>query len=302
MTRPVISVEHLRKTYGQTIAVADVSLEVQEGEIYGIVGPNGSGKTTTIECLQGLRRPDSGTIRVLALDPENETSQLRGRIGSQLQESALPERIKVWEALDLFASFGTTNARDWRSLLEKWGLAAKSEAYFSTLSGGEKQRLFIALALVTRPEIVFLDEMTAGLDPSARRVAWQLIEAVREAGTTVVIVTHFMDEAEHLCDRLAVIDKGRVAAVGTPQQLIARFAAEIRVSFSYAGDNVTWLEQTANVRRVIKRTGQVEIEGVEAVIVRVAAALAARGLAPVDFRVEQPSLEDVFLRITGGSE
>src|SRR4030042_1162896 len=187
---PIISVQNLRKTYGKTVAVADISFEVAEGEIFGLLGPNGAGKTTTVECLQALRHPDSGDIRVLGLDPLHEAGALRRRIGSQLQESALPDRIKVWEALDLFASVAP-EPLDWRVLLEQWGLAEKRKSSFSALSGGQRQRLFIALALVNNPELVFLDEMTVGLDPAARRVAWELIRQIREKGTTGGLVTHF---------------------------------------------------------------------------------------------------------------
>src|SRR4030043_267066 len=195
---PIISVRNLRKTYGKTVAVDDISFEIEEGEIFGFLGPNGAGKTTTVECLQALRRPDSGNIRVLGLDPLREAQAVRQRIGSQLQESALPDRIKVWEALDLFASV-SPNALDWRVLLQQWGLEEKRKASFSSLSGGQRQRLFIALALVNNPKVAFLDEMTTGLDPAARRVAWDLIRAIRNRGTTVVLVTHFMEGAENLC-------------------------------------------------------------------------------------------------------
>ena len=229
--KTIIEVEHLRKTYGSTVAVHDVSFKVAEGEIFGLLGPNGAGKTTTVECLQGLRRPDTGRIQVLGLDPQSEAQALRRRIGSQLQESALPDRIKVWEALDLFASF-TSSASDWRALMGKWGLADKHKASFSSLSGGQRQRLFVALALVNNPEVVFLDEMTTGLDPAARRVAWELIRAIRDRGTTVVLITHFMDEAEQLCDRVAVVNQGRVTALDTPQGLIITYANQIRVTFS----------------------------------------------------------------------
>ena len=208
---PIITVKNLRKTYGKTVAVDDISFEIAEGEIFGFLGPNGAGKTTTVECLQALRHPDSGDIRVLGLDPLREAQELRRRIGSQLQESALPDRIKVWEALDLFASV-TPHALDWHVLLEQWGLAEKRKAGFHSLSGGQRQRLFIALALVNNPRVVFLDEMTTGLDPAARRVAWDLIRAIREKGTTVVLVTHFMDEAENLCDRVAIVDRGKIVA------------------------------------------------------------------------------------------
>ncbi len=207
-----ITVEGLRKAYGALVAVEDVSFEVGQGEIFGVLGPNGSGKTTTVECVQGLRHADGGRLRVLGLDPRSQRHELRRRIGSQLQESALPERIKVWEALRLFASL-TPGAVDWAELIERWGLQAKRDATFASLSGGQRQRLFVALALVNRPEVVFLDEMTTGLDPAARRETWGLIEAIRDQGATVVLVTHFMDEAERLCDRLAVVKDGRVLAI-----------------------------------------------------------------------------------------
>jgi ABC-2 type transport system ATP-binding protein len=212
----VIEVEHLAKRYGSVEAVSDVSFQVAKGEIFGILGPNGAGKTTTVECLQGLRRRDGGQVRVLGLDPQHDAASLRRRIGCQLQESALPDRIRVWEALDLFATGGT----DPRTLMDQWGLTDKARTAYADLSGGERQRLFVALALVNDPEVVFLDEMTQGLDPAARRVAWQLIRRIRDRGATVVLVTHYMDEAEKLCDRLVVVDHGRVIASGTPTELI----------------------------------------------------------------------------------
>jgi ABC-2 type transport system ATP-binding protein len=190
----VVSVEHLKKSYGRTVAVADVSFQVEEGEIFGIIGSNGSGKTTSVECLQGLREADSGKISVLGLNPRQHRQQLRALIGSQLQESALPDRMKVWEAIDLFASLAS-GAVDRHELIDQWGLSEKENAFFSDLSGGQRQRLFVALALVSKPKLVFLDEMTAGLDPAARREAWQLIRGVQQQGTTIVLVTHFMDEA-----------------------------------------------------------------------------------------------------------
>ena len=294
----VIEVEHLRKTYGSTVAVDNVSFDVAEGEIFGLLGPNGAGKTTTVECLQGLRRPDAGHIRVLGLNPQSEVQALRQRIGSQLQESALPDRIKVWEALDLFASFTPSNS-DWRVLMEQWGLADKHKAPFSSLSGGQRQRLFVALALVNDPQVVFLDEMTTGLDPAARRVAWDLIRAIRERGTTVMLVTHFMDEAEQLCDRVAVMDQGRIVALNTPQGLITTYASQIRVIFSTERTDLPWLKDIPQVHRVTRRGPRVEVEGSGPVLALVAAALAEHGITPSDLRVEQPTLEDVFLTLTG---
>jgi len=295
---PIISVQNLRKTYGKTVAVADISFEVAEGEIFGLLGPNGAGKTTTIECLQALRQPDSGDIRVLGLDPLTDAQALRHRIGSQLQESALPDRIKVWEALDLFASV-SPGAADWHILLEQWGLAEKRKASFSNLSGGQKQRLFIALALVNSPEVVFLDEMTTGLDPGGRRVAWDLIRAIRDKGTTVVLVTHFMDEAENLCDRLAVVDLGKVVASGSPQGLIARYTSEGRVLFTSEKTDLPWLATVPGVKKVAVKGQRVEVEGSGPVLALTAAALVEHGIVPADLRIEQPSLEDVFLKLTG---
>lgn len=280
------------------MAVNDVSFEVGRGEIFGFLGPNGAGKTTTVECVQGLRTADSGRIRVLGLDPQADAQALRRRIGSQLQESALPDRIRVWEALDLFASLVPGGA-DWESLMEQWELAARRDAVFAGLSGGERQRLFVALALVNRPEVVFLDEMTAGLDPAGRRLAWELIRAIRDSGTTVVLVTHFMDEAESLCDRLAVVDRGQIVALDSPQGLVATRAGYVRVVFTIDCADLSWLEVVPHVSKVTARGRRVEVEGSGPLLAHVAAALVNRGFAPVDLRLEQPTLEDVFLEITG---
>jgi ABC-2 type transport system ATP-binding protein len=295
---PIISVQNLRKTYGKTIAVDDISFEVAEGEIFGLLGPNGAGKTTTVECLQALRHPDSGHIRVLGLDPLTQAPALRRRVGSQLQESALPDRIKVWEALDLFASVAP-EPLDWRVLIEQWGLTDKFKAGFSSLSGGLRQRLFIALALVNNPRVVFLDEMTAGLDPAARRVAWDLIKAIRDRGTTVVLVTHFMDEAENLCDRVAIVDRGKIVTSDTPQGLVARHTSEVIVIFTTDVSELDWLEKIPGVTGVTRRGPRVEVSGSGPVLALTAAALVEHGIVPADLRVEQPTLEDVFLKLTG---
>jgi ABC-2 type transport system ATP-binding protein len=294
----IISVQNLRKSYGKTIAVDDISFEVAEGEIFGLLGPNGAGKTTTVECLQALRHPDAGNIRVLGMNPRTEAQALRRRIGSQLQETALPDRIKVWEALDLFASVAP-EPLDWRVLLEQWGLSEKRKASFSSLSGGQKQRLFVALALVNNPKVVFLDEMTTGLDPAARRVAWDLIRAIRKSGTTVVLVTHFMDEAENLCDRVAIIDRGKIIAADSPQGLVTRYASEVRVIFSTEKTELAWLEKVPGVSKITKNGPRVEIKGSGSLLALVAAALVEHGIVPADLRVEQPTLEDVFLKLTG---
>ncbi len=294
----IISVQNLRKTYGRLVAVDDISFEVAGGEIFGLLGPNGAGKTTAVECLQGLRNYDSGEVRIIGLDPRRDARALRRRLGSQLQESALPDRIKVWEALDLFGSVAA-EALDWRTLLEPWGLAEKRRASFGSLSGGQRQRLFIALALVNNPEIVFLDEMTTGLDPAARRVAWELIRQIRDRGTTVVLVTHFMDEAEYLCDRLAVVDRGKIIAADSPQGLIARHTGAVRIIFTTGETDLPWLERIPGVKAVTRKGARVEVEGGGPVLALVAAALVEHGIVPADLRVEQPSLEDVFLKLTG---
>jgi ABC-2 type transport system ATP-binding protein len=297
----VVSVEGLQKRYGSLVAVEDVSFEVISGEIFGLLGPNGAGKTTTVECLQGLRHPDGGRLRVLGLDPQTDSGELRGRVGGQLQESALPDRMKVWEALDLFSSLSRSGA-DPDTLLAEWDLTEKRNAAFASLSGGQRQRLFIALALVNDPEVVFLDEMTTGLDPAARRATWSLIEAVRDHGTTVVLVSHFMDEAERLCDRLAVIDDHRVVALDTPQGLIARYAPEVQVLFTAGDADVSWLESVPNVNTVGRQDGNVVVSGTGPVLAHVGAALVSHGLEPTDLRLHRATLEDVFLRIVGRTD
>lgn len=298
MAETALSVLNLRKSYGSLTAVEDVSFEVAPGEIFGILGPNGAGKTTIVECLQGLRRPDSGELSVLGLDPRTQPGVLRARIGSQLQESALPDRIKVWEALDLFGMMAP-NSVDRDLLLEEWGLGDKRTTRFSDLSGGQRQRLFVALALVNRPELVFLDEMTTGLDPSARRVAWDLIQAIRNRGTTVVLVTHFMDEAERLCDRVAVVKEGRIKALDTPERLVAAYPANTLIRFAGSAEQAAGLEQLPHVQEVHWTAGRVEVVGDVQSILHVTRSLAADGPLPDDLRVVQASLEDVYLDLTG---
>ncbi|MBN1428601.1 MAG: ABC transporter ATP-binding protein [Anaerolineae bacterium] len=295
----VCQIEHLCKAYGSTIAVNDISLDVQRGEIFGIVGPNGAGKTTMVECVMGLRRPDTGTMRVLGLDPHRQGYELRQRIGIQLQQAAIPDRIKVWEAIDLFAAFYQHPA-DWNKLLEQWGLADKRKASFASLSGGQRQRLFIALALINNPELVILDELTTGLDPQARRATWDLVRAIRERGTTVVLVTHFMDEAERLCDRVAIIDQGQIVALDTPHQLVGKLAMGTRVRFTPGnGFDPVSLKDTQGVTSVSREGSEVIVSGSGPLMAHVAAALADHNLAPSDLRTEQATLEDVFLALTG---
>jgi ABC-2 type transport system ATP-binding protein len=228
---PVISVSGVRKVYGRTIAVDGVTFDVRRGEIFGLIGPNGAGKTTTMECVEGLRRPDRGSIAVLGLDPVRDRRALQRRIGVQLQAAQLQKRIKVWEAVDLWSALYERPV-DGNGLLRQLGLHDKRNAWFMTLSGGQKQRLFIALALINDPEVVFLDELTTGLDPQARRAIWILVRGIRERGKTVFLTTHMMDEAERLCDRVAIIDHGRIVDIDAPETLVARHFPEGRIQIS----------------------------------------------------------------------
>lgn len=297
---PSIEVLNLQKSYGTTVAVDDVSFQVQEGEIFGMVGPNGAGKTTTIECVEGLRQPDAGTIQVLGLDPQRDSYELRERIGVQLQESALPDRIKVWEAMDLFASF-YRRGLDWRSLLDQLGLSEKHSAPFAKLSGGQKQRLFIALALLNDPDLVFLDELTSGLDPQARRAMWDLVRGIREQGKTVFLTTHYMEEAERLCDRVAIIDRGQIVTLDTPENLIHSLGAENRVVFCVDGRfDKKSLQAFPGVTRVEQVGERVIVYGQsDGLVSSVVNALEAGSVRFRDLRTEQPTLEDVFLALTG---
>jgi ABC-2 type transport system ATP-binding protein len=296
----VVEVGNLVKHYPGVKAVDDISFDVHQGEIFGMVGPNGAGKTTTIECVEGLRWPDGGSIRVLGLDPLRDRYRLRERIGVQFQSAALPDRIKVWEALDLFAAF-YPGAVDWQPLLEQMGLAEKRDAYFGKLSGGQKQRVFIALALVSNPDLVFLDELTTGLDPQARRAMWDQVRSIRERGTTVFLTTHFMEEAERLCDRVAIIDHGHIVALDTPQNLIDSLGAEHRVVFeANASLDEESLRAVPGVVRVERIGERVVVYGQQDGLVSgVVDALEAGGIRFENLRTEQPTLEDVFLALTG---
>jgi ABC-2 type transport system ATP-binding protein len=300
---PIVQVEELRKAYREVVAVDGISFEVQEGEIFGMVGPNGAGKTTTIECLEGLRNPDSGEVRVLGVDPQQNGQTLRQRTGIQLQSSNLPDRMKVWEALDLYSSF-YPKAVDWKGLLAPLGLEEKLKASFSKLSGGQKQRLFIALALLPDPELIFLDELTTGLDPQARHAIWDLVREVRERGKTVVLTTHFMEEAEKLCDRVAILDHGRIVALDTPAALIRSLGAEERVLFSIDGPLPVGFEKAlSGETRLEVRGGQVTVSGMNGrkvpLVSEVVNLLSKQGAQFRDLRTEQPNLEDVFLNLTG---
>jgi ABC-2 type transport system ATP-binding protein len=295
----VIEVHGLHKDYGDTVAVDDVSFAVDDGEIFGILGPNGAGKTTTVECVEGLRKPDRGQISVLGLDPLRDHAELTQLLGAQLQESQLPAKLRVAEALDLYSSFYRTPA-DWRSLLESLGLEDKSTAPYRKLSGGQKQRLSIALALVGNPRIAVLDELTTGLDPQARRDTWDLIEGIRDRGVTIVLVSHFMEEAERLCDRVALIDKGRVVAVDTPAGLAQRVDVTQRIQFRPSAPlDDALLTGLPEVTSVIHRGDGVVVTGTGNVLNAVISVLARNQIVAQQLRVDQANLEDAFLELTG---
>jgi len=294
----VIEVENLVKSYGSLTAVDGVSFAVEENEIFGIVGPNGAGKTTIVETVEGLRRPDGGSISVLGLNPLRDRYELTERVGVQLQESRLQDKIRVGEVLELYASFYRHPA-DWRELLARLGLEDKAQAKYADLSGGQKQRLAVALALVGRPEVALLDELTTGLDPQARRSTWDTIEEIRSSGVTVVLVTHFMEEAERLCDRVMVIDHGRIAAIDSPSGLVERVGSEqiLRFHPSVPIDDeiLTALPEVTSVRH---RGPQIVITGDGNVVQAVTSLLARRRVIAEDLRIEQNSLEDAYLELT----
>jgi ABC-2 type transport system ATP-binding protein len=296
-TAPVIAVEHLHKAYGSKRAVDDVSFSVRAGEIFGILGRNGAGKTTTVECLTGLRAADRGEIRVLGLDPRQDGRELHERVGVQLQHSALPDRIRVGEAVELYASFYRRPA-DGRELLATLGLAGARDQYFAKLSGGQKQRLSIVLALVGQPEIAVLDELTTGLDPEARRETWALIEAVRDRGVTIVLVSHYMEEAERLCDRVAVIDAGKVIALDRPAALgdRARTGTRVRLRAPEAFDDAL-LCTLPEVSAVEHHGRDLVVVGSGDLLTAVVLAFDRAGLHAEDVRPETANLEDAFLAL-----
>jgi ABC-2 type transport system ATP-binding protein len=303
MTSPVIQVSGCRKTYGSTVAVDEVSFEVYDGEIFGLIGPNGAGKTTTMECVEGLRRPDRGTISVLGMDPVRDVYKLQERIGVQLQQAQLQKRIKVWEAVDLWASLYRKQTIDAERLLDQLGLADKRNAWFMTLSGGQKQRLFIALALVNDPDVVFLDELTTGLDPQSRRTIWELVRGIRERGKTVFLTTHLMEEAERLCDRVAIIDHGRIVDIDSPERLVARHcpARSVELSTTDPGADERF-QRIARVDAVSRQDSRVTIRGHgDDFVTDVIQCLSENSIRVTDFRTVLPTLEDVFLTVTGHS-
>ncbi len=303
MKRPVIQVSAIRKVYGKTVAVDEVSFDVSDGEIFGLIGPNGAGKSTTMECVEGIRTPDRGSITVLGLDPRRDVYELQERIGVQLQQAQLQKRIKVKEAVQLWASLYRKKPETGDQLLEQLGLAEKREAWFMTLSGGQKQRLFIALALVNDPEVVFLDELTTGLDPQARRAIWDLVRGIRERGKTVFLTTHLMEEAERLCDRVAVIEHGRIIDIDAPQRLVDRHCPERSVTLSTrdarAGD---CLARVPRVWSVTEHEHRFTVRGIgDRIVTDVIQCLSENRITVTEFRTELPNLEDVFLKLTGHS-
>jgi ABC-2 type transport system ATP-binding protein len=299
---PVIRVSGIRKAYRTVVALDDVSFEVRQGEIFGLIGPNGAGKTTTMECVEGLRRPDRGDIAVLGLDPFRHVYKLQDRIGVQLQAAQLQKRIKVWEAVDLWASL-YPNPVNGEALLEQLGLADKRQAWFMTLSGGQKQRLFIALALVNDPEVVFLDELTTGLDPQARRAIWELVRGIRDRGKTVLLTTHLMEEAERLCDRVAIIDHGRIIDIDTPSGLVGRHCPERTVSLTTLDDSAEGcFRAIARVEGVARQDSRFSIRGRgDDLITDVIQCVSENRIRVTEFRTVVPTLEDVFLKVTGHS-
>ena len=296
----VVMARDLRKRYGGRAVVDGVDLEVEEGEVVGLIGANGAGKTTTVECLQGLRHPDSGVLRVLGYDPTTQADRLRPLIGSQLQDSALPDRLRVREAVELFA---TARARDAGELLDRFGLSERRDSAFASLSGGERQRLFLVLALLNRPQLVFLDELTQGLDPTARRNVWAAVGQLRDEGATVVLVTHELDEAEALCDRVIAMRGGQVLDAGPPADLVNRHAkwATVRFSWSVADSTLAELGDLVGVQSVRRVGERVEVRGDRRVIAYVGADLVRRGAVPDDLTVEVPDLESALLRLLEGA-
>ena len=303
MSKPqVVTVRGLRKSYGARVVVDGLDLDVPAGEIVGLIGANGAGKTTTVECVQGLRKPDRGQLRVLGFDPVTQADQLRPLVGSQLQHSALPDRLRVAEALDLFS---TPRARDGGELLEQFGLAQRRRSVFSSLSGGEQQRLFLVLALLNRPRLVILDELTQGLDPAARRNVWTAIRQLNDEGTTVLLVTHEMDEAEALCGRVVVLRAGHVIDAGAPADLVERHASTAVIRFSMADPPAPLLDQVRRldgVREVSRAGDQITVRGHRRIIAYVGAVLVRWESVPADLSVQVPSLEDALLGLLDGGQ
>lgn len=296
---PAITVRGLRKAYPSTVAVDDVSFDIGHGEIFGILGPNGAGKTTTVEILTGLRRPELGSVDVLGLDPWRDRAAFTEAVGVQLQSSRLPEKIRVGEAVELYRSF-YRDPVDGRELLDRLGLSGSLRIRYAALSGGQQQRLAVALALIGRPRVAVLDELTTGLDPQARRETWDLITGIRDRGATVVLVTHFMEEAEYLCDRLVLINHGRVIAEGSPAQVAQGTAGTNRVTFRPSAPFAdTLLTDLTAVTGLTRSEDRVSVRGDANMLQAVASTLSNAGIVTQDLRVHQDSLEDAFVALLG---
>ena len=302
MSSPVVQVHSIRKTYGRVVAVDDVSFDVERGEIFGLIGPNGAGKTTAMECIEGLTTPDAGVVSILGLDPIRDVYALQERIGVQLQEAQLQKRITVQEAVSFWTSL-FRNTVDGDQLLDQLGLTAKRTAWFMTLSGGQKQRLFIALALINDPELVFLDELTTGLDPQARRAIWDLVLGIQARGKTVILTTHLMEEAERLCNRVAIIDRGRIVDIGAPAELVRRHCPDRTVIVTTSDSSAaSHFRALPRVRSVDERAWELRIHGQDdEFVMDLIQCVADHHIRVADFRTEAPTLEDVFLKLTGHS-
>lgn len=297
---PPLDVVNLTKRYGSTVAVDNVSLRVEEGEVFGILGPNGAGKTTLVEMIEGLRRPDQGTICIHGLDGKSQRQAILGIIGVQLQSTTLYDRIRVREALALFGGY-YRRALPVESLLQSFALEEKQHAFVSRLSGGQKQRLALALAVVNDPKLVFLDEPTTGLDPQARRNLWEIIRALRDQGKTVVLTTHYMEEAEELCHRVAIMDQGRIIAMDRPVALIATAGLESTVEFGADERLRGAVEEAGLATTIIASDGRLLLQTKDpsGVLTRLAHIAAQTGIALEDLTVRKATLEDVFLSLTG---
>src|ERR1017187_5263819 len=301
---PAISVQSLKKSYGNVHAVKGIDFSIQPGEVFGLLGPNGAGKTTTVEILEGLRPRTGGEVTVLGFDPDRQRQQLKDRIGVCLQATNMPEKIRVREALHVFSSFYTRNV-DTNELLRRLQLEDKRDAFYGTLSGGQKQRLALALALVNDPALLFLDEPTTGLDPQVRAEIHGLLEQLREEKRTILLTTHYIEEAERLCDRVAIIDQGRIIAMDTPSRLQqqSRNASSIVVTCAnpFPEPRPAWAEAPESIVDSTRPTLTVHSRRPAATLVDLVKWIDQQGLELTDVRLKQPSLEDVFIEMTGKS-